>query len=95
MSTFLEIYEEAKDLCDGENPHSPHNPVVRYGHTRGWSIESDLSPADDDCIISVSLDDFESYFYEGFIDPSFTPSPELEAEYMRACLESQALQEEE
>ncbi|MCK9342301.1 MAG: hypothetical protein M0P33_00125 [Massilibacteroides sp.] len=58
---------------------------MRHGGTRGWSIESGLSPADDDCTLQVDLENmFCDWFYKGFIDNEWEPSKQDEIDFAKS-----------
>lgn len=68
MSTFKEIYEEAKKYYtdEDESKHRPMNPEVRYYGDGDWKLESGLYSAED-VEASCLLGDFDDFFYEAYM----------------------------
>lgn len=63
--TFLEVYENAKEIYNTNSDHKPMEPEVRYYGAGEWVIESGLYPAED-VHLSCDLDTFDTYFYEAY-----------------------------
>ena len=86
QGTFNDIYTAAKNYYnDVDNGTTyggcPMDPVVRHTVDNVWMLESGINSepnADAEC----RLDDFDSWFYEGYNDDNYTPSTEDEADFL-------------
>jgi len=67
VGTLSEIVTAAKNYYNNTSDDGcPHNPVVRRRECdKKWMLESGLCDASDSDL-EISLDDFQSYFYEMF-----------------------------
>lgn len=70
--TFIDIFNAAREHEAENHKHLPHNPVVRRVGNM-WAIDSGLDPAED-CDLEISYEAFLGYWYEGLIDPLYSPS---------------------
>jgi hypothetical protein len=61
--TFQDVYVAAREYAMENRSDCPMNPVIRRENEK-WMLESGLEPTDGD--FEISLDVFDSYFYEGY-----------------------------
>lgn len=75
VGTFKKIYEQAREYINGVDvSHIPSDPVVRLESDGKWVIESKLEPREQETVIEVGLEDFQSYWNYSFDDPNYIPS---------------------
>ena len=71
--TFQDVYEAAKHYSIGDEwGGKPSNPVIRRDDGR-WMLESGLVPAQD-ADFEVTLEAFDSWYYEAYRDADYIPS---------------------
>jgi len=68
---FTDIYLAARDYSMITENDKPLNAVIRKEGDL-WMLESGLEPTDGD--FEISLDHFDTYFWESYRDPEYTPS---------------------
>jgi len=89
VGTFKKIYEQAREYINGVDVSDiPTDPVVRLERDGRWVIESRLEPSQE-TVIEVSLDEFQSYFYESFKDKKYIPTEEDVSGYVKFVEETQ------
>lgn len=80
--TFQRVYEAAKSYALGTaEDRCPINPVIRREEGK-WMLESSLNPTDGD--FEISLEAFDSWFWEGYKIPSYSPSDADITEFIEA-----------
>lgn len=70
--TFLDIFNAAREHEAENHEHLPHNAVVRRAGSK-WMLDSGLDSSED-CDLEISYEAFLGYWYEGLIDPLYSPS---------------------
>jgi hypothetical protein len=75
---FQDVFNAAKNYMNNSDDDCPINPVVRR-EGDVWMLESSLEPTDGD--IEVTLDDFQSYWYESMQD-DYTPTDDDIEDYV-------------
>ena len=76
QGTFQEVYDAAKAYYnETAEDGSPHSPVIRREGNE-WMLESSLDPANEDCNVELTLEEFDSYFYETYKEKDYTPTTE-------------------
>ncbi len=72
--TFQDVYRAAREYYTDDEAveNCPMKPAVRRVGGE-WRIESGIHD-DPDAELEVTLEAFDSYFYEGYKDPDYTPS---------------------
>jgi len=82
---FQKIYEAAKEYANsGDIEDRPMDPVVR--HEDGvWMLESRMESFNGD--IEVSLETFDSWFWETYKDATYTPDQTDIDEFVRTMSE--------
>jgi len=88
VGTFKKIYEQAREYLLNDVSHIPSDPVVRLESDGRWILESRLEPQET-TVVEVSLEDFQSYFYESFKDENYIPSEQDVSEYVKFVEETQ------
>jgi hypothetical protein len=84
VGKFVDVYKQAREYLytNGVDvSHIPQDPVVRLESDGQWIIESKLEPQQE-TVVEVSLDDFQSYFYYSFEDKSYIPTDSDVADFV-------------
>lgn len=79
--TFQDIYKAAKNYATESGEHRPMDPVVRREDGR-WILESSLEPTDGD--FEISLEEFDSYFWESYQCAGYAPTDDDVEEFVEA-----------
>lgn len=69
--TFQDVYEAARQYEMAGRDDCPMDPVVRREEGK-WMLESGLNSTEGD--FEVTLEAFDSWFYESYKDADYTPS---------------------
>lgn len=91
VGTFTAVYKQAREyIIDFNNDVSgiPSDPVVRLESDGKWVIESKSEPQQE-TVVEVTLDDFQSYWYESFEDENYIPTEQDVADYVKFVEETQ------
>ena len=92
QGTFQDVYNAAKNFyndVDNETTYGgcPMDPVIRHTTNNVWMLESGIngeSNADAEC----RLDDFDAWFYEGYIDDDYEPTVEDKNDFLESIMVS-------
>ena len=80
--TFNDVYEAAKSYALNQaDDGTPMNPVVRREQGR-WMLESGLNSTDGD--FETTLESFDLWFHESYLDENYSPSEEDIADFVKA-----------
>ena len=80
VGTFADVYKQAREYINDVSG-IPSDPVVRLEYGK-WIIESRLEPQQE-TVVEVTLDDFQSYWYESFEDENYIPTEQDVADYVK------------
>lgn len=80
VGTFADVYKQAREYLNDVSG-IPSDPVVRLEYGK-WIIESRLEPQQE-TVVEVTLDDFQSYWYESFEDKNYIPTERDVEDYIK------------
>ena len=80
---FNKIYTAAREYLYESADDCPMNPVIRLEGDI-WMLESELEPANDNCVFETTLDAFQNWWYEGMKDTQYIPSEIDIADFLAA-----------
>jgi hypothetical protein len=82
VGTFADVYKQAREYLNGVDVSDiPSDPVVRLESDGQWIIESRGEPQQE-TVIEVRLEDFQSYWNYSFNDPNYIPTSDDVADYV-------------
>jgi len=71
VGKFVDVYKQARTYLNDVSG-IPSDPVIRLESDGQWVLESRLEPQQE-TVVEVSLDDFQSYWCYAFEDRNYIP----------------------